>query len=781
MHTQTIVLPSARAIRHEQLALEEETLFLPNYITMSEFISKLCIVPEYKHIDDDTRVLLLLEASDFDSFTELQIERNFFTFTKNSSYIFKFFQEISAEKYDIALLKNADIYGEYEEHISILIELYHRYESLCMERKYLDMIFLPSLYEFHESYARSHEKIVIKVDGYLTNFEFELLEKCSQCTELILLFSASRFNLKMQKKLNAYGLDIEPNYSYEIDWNKHEVLRKKRYEKNSNITCSSFSEALLEVAFVKSKIYEFISKGYAPENIAVILPNEARANMLRSFDGKANLNFAMVESYTTSAIYRKLHATMELIELDSVENEARVERLGDELYIKLYSLYKKRVADVDVLTFLEEIGAEAAPKREREIYQEELHSFQAVIPFMQEMSIQSLLKLFLQRLSQRSFDDIRGGKITVMGVLETRSLSFDGVIILDFDDKSVPKKSDKDMFLNTFLRESAGLPTMHDRESLQKHYYDMLINSSKEVAIAYVNSQESAPSRFLKELDVQEESLYEEAEYAKILFSRKQQNNYCFEDKIIPYSFKEVELSATRLKIFLTCKRKYYLKYIAQIREHTIPADMPQEHEIGTAVHLALKELYSKQSSYSDAAYLQKDLERELDAICVKSEMEQYLIALQKKRLQKFTEQEIERFAQGYAVIACERGLKVEYGGMTLVGQIDRIDRGADGLEVLDYKTGSYKLYTKNSFMEATDFQLEFYKILASSLGKVSRCGFYDLKEGTIVAEPFLEEKLAILESHIKDLLSIESIDTKMCEDEKSCLYCEYATVCGRE
>ena len=97
MDETTIVLPSARAIRHEQLQIDSQTLFLPNYITMNEFISKLCIVKNFKTLDDDSRVLLLLEASDFNSFSSLQIQRNFFTFTKNSSYIFKFFEELSAE------------------------------------------------------------------------------------------------------------------------------------------------------------------------------------------------------------------------------------------------------------------------------------------------------------------------------------------------------------------------------------------------------------------------------------------------------------------------------------------------------------------------------------------------------------------------------------------------------------------------------------------------------------------------------------------------------------
>ncbi|MDQ7060362.1 MAG: hypothetical protein Q9M43_04255 [Sulfurimonas sp.] len=82
MNNKTIVLPSARAIRHEQLSIESQTLFLANFLTMSDFISKLYIVKGYKILDEDSRVLLLLEASDFKEFSSLKIERNFFYFYK---------------------------------------------------------------------------------------------------------------------------------------------------------------------------------------------------------------------------------------------------------------------------------------------------------------------------------------------------------------------------------------------------------------------------------------------------------------------------------------------------------------------------------------------------------------------------------------------------------------------------------------------------------------------------------------------------------------------------
>lgn len=781
MESATIVLPSARAIRHEQLLNDTHTLFLPDYVTMSDFIAKLCIVHGYRYLDEESRILLLLEASNFKAFENLQIERNFFTFTKNSSYIFKFFEELSAELYDIKDLADADMYAEYEEHIAILQELYLRYKKLCNEKKLLDKIFLPKLYSFNEAYAKSHQHVLIHLDGYLTNFELELLKQATAFTQIRLHMTATRFNTKMQQKLQSLGYDIEPGYEYELSLNELCVVSKEKFKVKSSVSCSSFSESMLQIAFIKHKIYEFVLKGYRAEKIAVILPNEKMAEKIRSFDEKCNLNFAMGEPYSGTKLYTKLNATLKVIEQDSKENEARVERVGDELYILIHSHYYKSAKEVDFIELLKSLREYFTHKGEIKIFDEEIFKFEKLIAYMQDMSVKSLFNLFMQRLGSRTLDDIRGGKITVMGVLETRSVAFDAVIIIDFDDNNVPKRSDKDMFLNSKIRESAKLPTMNDRENLQKHYYEMLLSRSKEVAISYVSSAESRASRFLKQLGIKERNEHSELDFAEILFAanRSQKNN---EVEIIgEYSFKDVVLSATRLKTYLTCKRKYYWKYVKNIKNHEIPKDMPQEHEIGNVVHKALKEVYSNQPSYSDARRLKKDIESALDEFCGSSELDKYLVAMQKKRLEPFVENEIQRFEAGYRVVATEEYFKEPFCGMLIEGHIDRVDKKENIIEVLDYKTGSYVLNNKNNFMDSKDFQLEFYYLLAGGLGNVESCAFYDLKESKIVTEPFLHEKIEILKSHIKDLLCIEEINYEKTEDTKSCLFCEYRVMCGRE
>ena len=780
MDNTTIVLSSARAIRHAQLAQSTQTLFLPHTLTMSDFINTICVVPEYKFIDSDTRTLLLLQASDFKNFLKLQIERNFFTFTKNSSYILSFFQELSSELCAIEQLYNADTYAEYEEHITILEELYKRYKALCDEAKLLDTIFLPKLYKLNKSYITSQSKIEIYVDGYLTEFELQLLGEVASLTSLQLHFTAGRFNTKMQEKLQELGFEIEKGYRYFLDMSEKKVLKKEPYKQNTQVACESVSENLLQVAFVKKKIYEYIQKGYDPQKIAVVLPNENAAEMLRKFDTKSNLNFAMGESFTSTQIYKHIQATLNYLTQNSQENFHRLQRYGDGILQLLQPHYYTNIQACDVKEIMRALLEFCHNKTERSIVEKELYHFFKLLPFLQEMTLKSVLNLFMQRLSAQSIDDVRGGKITVMGVLETRGIAFDGVILIDFDEDNVPRRSQKDMFLNTQVRQHAGLPTPNDRENLQRHYYEMLINASKEVSICYVSSANKRGSNFLKQLGIQEQNSYYESDYAQVLFKQHAREKTQEKEIRLEYSFADKSLSATKLKTFLSCKRKYYYNYIANIKDFEIPKDMPKEYEIGSKVHAALKELYTHQQSYHSVQELQKDLYQWLDHYTGKSELENYLMGLQKKRLEPFCVAEVERFDAGWRVQGCESSVKKIYKGMMINGQIDRIDVRDDELMVLDYKTGSYTLYNSKNVTEATDFQLEFYYLLAQEEGKKLSCGFYDLSQNTIVDEVLLEQKLALLESHIADLLSRQEVNFEKCEDTKHCVFCPYKMMCGR-
>jgi RecB family exonuclease len=326
----------------------------------------------------------------------------------------------------------------------------------------------------------------------------------------------------------------------------------------------------------------------------------------------------------------------------------------------------------------------------------------------------------------------------------------------------------------------ANLPTMQDREALQKHYYQMLLHSAKEVAICYSSAASSSASLFLKQMHIEVHNIYKENDYASLLFTPSVLHAMNEEEIVLDYSFKNQKLSATKLKTFLNCKRKYYYKYICSISQHVIPKDMPQEWEIGVAIHAALRDIYRVKNKYESYEALKKDVDKALDSITKKNELEKYLLSLYKKKLQEFCVLEIERFSDGWHVMSCEENFSREFAGIEIVGQIDRVDARGDELLVLDYKTGSYQLYTEKNLHDATDFQLEFYYLLAGQEGKKVTCAYYDLKDIKVVPEAFLAEKLSILESNIKDMLMQESFTFAKCEDLKTCMYCEYAIMCQR-
>ena len=84
-----------------------------------------------------------------------------------------------------------------------------------------------------------------------------------------------------------------PRYEYKISLNENSVISKEKISANKNINCQSFSEDVLQIAFVKQKVYEFINKGYKAQDIAIVVPDEKFASMLMSFDNMRNFNFAM--------------------------------------------------------------------------------------------------------------------------------------------------------------------------------------------------------------------------------------------------------------------------------------------------------------------------------------------------------------------------------------------------------------------------------------------------------------------------------------------------------
>lgn len=779
MSVYTTILPTSRAIRSHILDDQSCDGFISNYLSMGEFMQRALYVDGFKRVDEDTRTLLLLEAADFKNFAALKIERNFFTFTQNASYLFRFFEELGGELVAIEDLELADTYGEYEEHITILQELYLRYRKLCQEKRVLDPIFLPQNYRLNKSYIETLKAIELHVLGYLTNFELKILKEVAEIVPLYLIYSANRFNTKLTSKLREMGMEIVDDAKQYIDFKSGGVERVETLKREINAEVESFSQSLLQVGFIKQKVHALIAGGMDPEKIVVVLPDESFAYQLRRFDDEHNFNFAMGISIEKSRFVAALSAVNSYMENMSVENSARLNRIGGDLLDGIFKHYGAAAATLNFSELMLPFLAIEEDQEVLEILKEELYYFEKILPELGEAPLKSALHLFLKRLKSKSIDDVRGGKITVMGVLETRLVSYDGVIVVSFNEGVVPRKSDKDLFLNAITRQHAGLPTTHEREDLQKLYYHSLFSSAKKVMIAYVSSADAVPTRFLTQLGLSLGSMNNDSAYAPIIMPLQEYRREERAEIKACYDFTKKKLSATGLNTYLTCKRKFYYRYVENLKSHEIAKDMPKEHEIGSALHKALEIVYKKYTHFDDISILRKAVSEALKQSEGTSVLDKYLHKLWMQRLEPFFEHEIERFKSA-RVKACEKSLEREVCGIRLHGVIDRVDTMVDGLEVLDYKSGKYKVTTKRTLESSKDYQLAFYYLLASTLGEVNGCGFYDLNKGKIVYETLIDAKLEKLYELLESLKTTEEISFEMTEKLTDCSYCEFSYLCER-
>ncbi|WP_295051777.1 PD-(D/E)XK nuclease family protein [Sulfuricurvum sp.] len=775
MKRECVVYPTARCVR--EAVAESTESFLPHRMTMGEFLSRAYVAAGKIIPDEDLRLLAMHEASNFSGFAALNIERNFFSFIQNSEYLFRFFEELSSEQVSLETLQSVDVYGEYEEHITILKRLRERYGEICSREGWADRIFHSEHTTIQDDFLRNFETITIIVEGYLSRYEIALLRACAHQIDVVLHYNTTAYNRKMTARFEEMGFELKEGIAYRLSLSQIQIIDEKPLRINRSISCDIFHTRLAQIGFIKASVEAFVEEGMAPEKIAVVLPDEDTAQMLKEFDTEGNFNFAMGSPFSNSPLYRDLESITLYLDEASVLNHERIRN------VKTATLewFKGHYPQKFLFSQLEELMGmlEDEDTESIEIVRDELHRFSHLSHALEQMDFRAVFRIFMNRLRQQSIDDVRGGKVTVMGLLETRGVAFEGVVIIDFNEGYVPHKSEKDLFLNTKTREYAALPSAHDRESLQKHYYSILFNRAKKVAIGCVQNAESVPSRFLLQLGIKSTPAayrYEEVLFPSPHFNERHIGAYEGE-----YDFTAHPLSASGIKTFLSCKRAFYYRYIAHIREHELPRDLSQERDIGNELHSVLDKVYTLQDSYSEPSAIKETISRLWEVKKTDDPLERYMKRLWIDKLDDFYACEVSRFASGARVLYREKEVSAEVEGIRLNGRIDRIDEKENSLEVIDYKSGKYPDTDKEPKESDVDYQLSVYALLAGGLGRVERCGYYDLGKGEVKFEQFLEAKIVKLREILAHMASQKQWNWEMCEELSRCRHCPYTYLCHRE
>ncbi len=773
-----LVFPTNRSIREYLSTKKNKNQLLPKLITIGELFNRVIIPPKNKTlIDKDLRVLYLKLAIKNLNVSSLGIQKNFSKLYGQSDFIFKFFNELNSEFKSIDELSTIDTYGFYEEHLSILKEIYNNYCTILEEKNLIDSMMFPQKYSINQNFVENYPHITLYYEGYFSSFEFQVINQISQISTLHLHCTINDFNKKNIEIFSKIDIELENGYSYILNISNKTIISKTSLStKPIDHTLYPLPSRLHQIAMIKYSITTMVQKGIDPSKIVLVLPDEKFSSYIKIFDDEKYFNFAMGNHIKDSKLFLIINAMNDYLNIDEPKYAVKVDNLKiDRIFLDEIKNYWNKPIEKEF--FFRLIVFVSSFEKDEEILEKifeiklGLENLLFSTLAFDDLLLKDGIKLFISKLSNIATDDVKAGKVTVMGILETRVMQYDGVIAIDFNDNRVPKKSIKDKFISSNVKKHSNLPTPNDRENLQKYYYQKLFSQSKEVHIGYVIDKENTPSRFLNELFPHQNKIT--VDFSSILKKNHHINH--FENEIIKeINLANFEWSATSLKSYLDCKRKFYFQYIQNIKEHQISLK-PKSYELGNIIHNILENNYKNNIfGYHDA----------IKEISKHQNINPYLtveLELWKKKLEAFFSNEEKRFTTGIQIYELEKPFYIKIDGITLKGKIDRIDKLKDGrFAILDYKTSSsLKVDTFKTYENSSDFQLVFYFLATKDLG-VSQIGYYDLNDGKIKEEITLEAKLTrfyeILKSFHTQFVSFDK-----CEKDQICGFCPYKIICNKD
>ena len=193
-----------------------------------------------------------------------------------------------------------------------------------------------------------------------------------------------------------------------------------------------------------------------------------------------------------------------------------------------------------------------------------------------------------------------------MGMLETRNLDFEQLIILNVNEDIMPSGKTHNSFIPFDIRKEYGLPTYRDNQSVYAYHFYHLLQHAKTVYILYNTEPGKVgggdKSRFIgqliHEMPKKNPAVVIRERVLHLFPSTESQSREIIIEKTPDILQKlntiitETGLSASRLNIYLSCQLRFYFESVEKLRESEEVEETMEAGTFGNAIHKALYELY---------------------------------------------------------------------------------------------------------------------------------------------------------------------------------------------
>ena len=321
--------------------------------------------------------------------------------------------------------------------------------------------------------------------------------------------------------------------------------------------------------------------------------------------------------------------------------------------------------------------------------------------------------------------------IQIMGVLETRNLDFDHVLMLSCNEGNMPRGVNDTSFIPYSIRKAYGLTTVDHKVAIYEHYFHRLLQRAKDVTLVYNNAtndgQTGEMSRFMLQQMVEREKpiRYLTLQAGQLTAPRRPQAIIKTDEvmKVLKDRFSKEKggISPTAISAYLRCQLRFFYHYVGNLIEpDDNDEDLIDNRIFGNIFHKAAQTLYEQLKELTgnhitalaidDLLKSEVEIEQKVDEAFMSelfkiNDPQRKMPALDglqiinREVIIKYIRQllEADRKLAPFSILGLEMPVKMPLDWTIVRGFIDRLDcvtnpeTGEDIIRVIDYKTGAKK------------------------------------------------------------------------------------------
>ena len=486
-----------------------------------------------------------------------------------------------------------------------------------------------------------------------------------------------------------------------------------------------FSNAMKQLFYLQKQLEKKDSSYYYNDVLAVLeeLPNE-------EIDQQIILDFkAKIEQRNIVYISKKQFKEflLDLSYFNLFEKPTSVNQFIDELIGYCYQL---KFRDLDDILYENISHFEKSFK----IIKNQLS------PYSFEIKMETLEVLINQLVSSETIDfqgePLQG--LQVMGLLETRLLNFENIILLSANEGKLPLGNSQNTYLPFDVRQHFHLHTFLENDSIYAYHFYRLLQDSQNVHLLFnalssgVNTGEK--SRFITQIEIEDK--HHQIENIIIENSSEPINKQLIQIEKTPSVLQKLDewknrVSASHLTSFIYNPVDFYLTKILGTRETSEMEEELSQRSYGNLVHYALQIIYEKHIGKilieNDLEFSNQQLVEVMNKAIVKLNhqtdfyekgMNYIHKSIAERVVRTILEVDKKLIADGNTleILSVEGNFEnIDYylneektDKVSFYGFIDRIDRLNGKLRIIDYKTAKTKnLLIKEGKKEEEEEKLE--------------------------------------------------------------------------